>query len=347
MSEVSGASFEERNVHIAVSRASDRLRSKCAQSTVYGHERSLPAGAFIELYDGIAMSSPELMFVEMANVLPLTELLLLGFELCGEYSRDAADPRCGNATFDIAPATTVERIRAFLDQTHWLRGAKSARMALEFIADNAWSPTESVIAALANLPLHQLGYELSPCLMNKRVYTPAELKRTTHVESRVPDILLADTNIGFNYDGGGHLDLESIADTAIELGRNPESQVAQDVLKNAVHRVRNKAIDDIRRNRELAANGYIIFPVTKEDLYEYGALDNVMLQAISAIEQFANRDLSPQRHSIANHTLTEMRQELIWSLLPGDAAIRSARMKRRRNKVDFGQVIGIGVGIGS
>jgi len=328
ISEILGIECAVDSVHIAVNSSRARLRSRCAQSTVYERPGALPEGSFVSLSEGVAFSGPELTFVEMAAMLPLPKLVLLGFELCGGFSRDAFDPRNGSSTYNLAPATSVSRICEFLDQASWLRGAGKAREAVSLLADNAWSPTEAVVATLASLPLHELGYGFNPCVLNKRIFTPEELSRITDARSRVPDILLVGTNVGINYDGAVHLDLESIADAAIGFAHDSESPYMRRMLEETMQRVRAKAIDDLRRNRELAASGYVVFPVTKEDLYDYGALDRVMLQAISAIERFGDQDLSMQQKFVSNVSFAKSRQALIWSLIPGDATARIARMRR-------------------
>ena len=55
--------------------------------------------------------------------------------------------------------------------------------------------------------------------------------------------------------------------------------------------VREKAVDDVRRNRELAADGLTVFPITKEDLREKGGLDRVMRQVVESIERTSSLDM--------------------------------------------------------
>ena len=89
------------------------------------------------------------------------------------------------------------------------------------------------------------------------------------------------------------------------------------MLARAVREVRAKVVDDIRRNRELAAAGYTVFPVVKEDLYEDGGLDHVMLQVIEVLEKRDGRDMDVRRCMLGVGRAREQRQELLWSLLPG------------------------------
>ena len=302
---------------VAVSSRSDYLRMKYASNTLYAAEGNLPRRSFIEIEPGLAMSCPELLFAEMATIMDLPDLLMLGYELCGGFSRDAIDPLNGPITLNRDPVTSCAKLRTFLQKTKWLEGASNARRALELLADNAWSSTESIVATIASLPFGEFGYELAPCVMNQRIYTPDSLKATTERGSRVPDILFGDSRVGINYDGAVHLDLDSIARAARDAQRYPETAAMEFELDRTIHEVRAKVVDDIRRNRELAAAGYVVFPVVKEDLYEEGSLDRVMMQVIEALERYANRDMSKHRRVMKNKFIAAKRQELIWSLLPG------------------------------
>ena len=303
-------------VNIVVPEGEKRLQSKYAKTTTYSGT-SLPRGSFIEVMPGLAISCPELLFLEMAEEMDLPEHLMLGHELCGTFARDPRDPLNGTVALHLKPVTTKARLEAYCRKAKWARGAYRAQRTLDLLADNAWSPTESIVAAMASLPLPEFGYELDPLVMNERVDTPEALAFVTEAESRVPDILFGDSRVGINYDGAVHLDLDSIVKAAMDLGCNPGSAQTEAALNQAVQEVRAKAVDDIRRNRELAAAGYIVFPVVKEDLYEEGGLDRVMMQVIEALETYAHRDMSEHRRMMKSKMLRAKRQELIWSLLPG------------------------------
>lgn len=315
-------SEEEFSVDVVVAKKDARLRMKGARNTIYSSERSLPAGSFIEVDDGIAISCPELLFLEMANNLPLAHLIMLGHELCGTFSRDAHDPINGEATLWCPPATSCARIGSFIQETKWNANAEKALEALSLVSDNAWSPTESVVATVASLPYEEFGYGMGRCILNLKIDTSVDLNRAVGKSSRRPDMLFEGTHVGLNYDGTIHLNLDSIVKAAMELERNPEVTATQQALDSVVREVRAKAVDDIRRNRELASAGFIVFPVTKEDLYEDGGLDTVMFQAMNTIENLTGEDWSERKRLLKVRFCREKRQELIWSLLPGKHAGR-------------------------
>lgn len=317
---------ERSPLSIAVSDKASRLRMAGARNTIYGSDRSLPPRSFIEVDEGIAISCPELVFLEMAGVMPLMQLVMLGHELCGTFSRDPHDPINGDVTLSCAPATSHERIEEFVRKAKWNANAQQALEAIACVANDAWSPTESIVATLASLPTQEFGYGFGRCILNEKVDTSTGLALAIGKKSRRPDILFKGTSVGLNYDGTVHLDLDSIVQAAIELERNPGQAASQQACDAIVRKVRAKAVDDVRRNRELAAAGFIVFPVTREDLYEEGALDTVMLQIMKAIENQDGRDMSTQKRLLEIKYFRGKRQELIWSVLPGKHPKRSARL---------------------
>ena len=308
----------EKNLDFAVPDGSARIRMRGSTWTVYS--KGVPAGAFIRTRCStddctLAISGPELLFVELAKVMHPVEHLMLGHELCGTFSRDAENPYNGPVTYGVRPATSVERIRQFLGEARNIRGLDAARISIEYLNDNAWSPTESLVAALLRLPVDSLGYGFGELVLNPRVSPSAPLPGSAR--SRVPDIVIAGAPVGLNYDGAVHLDLDSIVNAARELEANPQLAEAEASLANAVRSVRAKVVDDIRRNRELAADGLAVFPLVKEDLYTRNGLDQIVAHLIAVIERLTDRDMSEQKRILRQKKLADMRWHMALSLLPG------------------------------
>ena len=297
---------------VAVPSAEARLQARFATSTVYS--QNLPALSIVELDEGIAASCPELAFVEAATYMTPMALVLLGYELCGTYTRDARNPRCGDVTFGVQPATNVGRIGDFIEYSGRIRGAQKAKQALALVRDNAWSPMEAIVAALALLPMSEGGYGLGDVALNRRQLTAPELVSLGCKDSRVPDIELVGTHVGFNYDGHAHFAVGEAAE-----GQQAGADAAS---------VRAKYLDDLRRNRELAAMGRVVLPVTSEDLFQQGGLDAVMLEAVLIAEELDHIEdgrFDELKALISMPVLQRERQRIIWSVLPwehGDAYAR-------------------------
>lgn len=148
-------------VYVAVPNRDSRIRTRGVESVV--HSAGIPEDAFIDLGDGFSCAGPELVFAEMGGSMSLAVQVMVGMELCGAFSRDPADPRMGPVTYGLEPVTSVERIARFLDSAKFIGGLAQTRVALGYVAENAWSPAEATIATLASLPVHEFGYELGKC----------------------------------------------------------------------------------------------------------------------------------------------------------------------------------------
>lgn len=291
-------------IEVVVPRQEDRLRGSFVSCRM--RASSLPDESFVDLGDGISIPCPELLFLELAEAMEPAVHALLGYELCGTYVRSASDPRLGAVTYDVAPATSVERIGAYLDRVGRRKSVLLARRNLAYVADNAWSPMEAVVALMARLPPEELGYGFGEIDLNVRHGATPELVALGCRDSRIPDIELRGLRVGFNYDSHDHLDLDSIAGV----------QTEEDFVRAAA-KVREKYVDDLRRNRELAASGWVILPVTSEDLFAPRGLDAVMLQAAMAAQELVGGTvLQDVRAVMSAGYQSERRQELVWSLLP-------------------------------
>lgn len=315
-----GISFAEGDaLSVAVPGKSSRLQVKGVSNTICG--ATVPPGSFVFVNDELAISGPELLFVEMAGSMTEAEHLMFGHEICGSFARDPDDPINGEAVMGLEPLTSVRRIREFIAGTRKLHGRERAIETLRLLSDGAWSPGESVVAAMASLPVVELGYDLGPLVLNERVDTPELFAEMVEKESRVPDILFGDTGVGINYDGGGHLDLDSIVRASLRAAYSPDDPFSGPMIRRAVAGVRAKYVDDIRRNRELSADGLLVLPVVKEDLYEPGGLDLVMFQIMSCIELRTGRDFARRRKELLSDMVRGRRQRLLMSLLPGSEGL--------------------------
>lgn len=329
---VAGAS-EAHPLEVLVADKDSRMRTKGVRCTC--RTGAYPAGSFVDLGGGVVISGPELLFVELTQVMDPAVHLLLGMELCGRFSRDPLDPRNGDVAYDVEPATTVERLRAFALEAHWIRGARRALPTIDRIVENAWSPMEALIAALIVLPVDELGYAMWPIALNPRKELGERLAQLSEATSRVPDIMFSGTNVGLNYDGEDHFRLSDIARTAVEADRNPGDASRSRELGQAMDDARAAIVADKRRDRDLMALGLTVFSVTKEDLEEEGGFDRLILQVIEAIEGEGSRNLEKQRRMLRNRSRATARQAFIQTLMPGShSAEARARLEEKRDLLE-------------
>ena len=291
--------------------------------------KHLPSDSFIKVSDGVAISSPELAYIEAARVMDPVVHLLLGMELCGRFSRSAVKPRSGGVVYGLEPVTSVEKLRAYANSASSLWGTTKALENIDRIVENAWSPMEAIVAALFLLPPEELGYGLDPLALNPRADAKSEVLAITEKATRIPDLFFKGTSVGINYDGEDHFGLEAIAKTAARSALEPGNASLAREAKASLAEARQKIVADKRRDRDLSAMGLSVFPVTSEDLLERGGLDRVALLAIQAIEGEGSRHLARAKAAIASPILARARQNLIWSLLPGRISVDAARQLKR------------------
>lgn len=299
-------------LHALSPTASGRPQASFVRTHVLG---VLPEGSFVDLQNGLVIPCPELLFLRMASHLSPEAHTLLAYELAGTYARDPEDPRLGTVVFGIPPVTSIERIRSYLARYGRRNGSVLCAHNLASARDNAWSPMEAIIALLALLPPNEQGYGLGQISLNVRHEASEDLVSLGARSSRVPDIEIVGSHVGFNYDGSLHLNLEAI----LESARSGED--AERIMRE----IREKSRDDILRNRELMAMGRLILPVTSADLFAPGGLDAVMLEAALAREEIDGISSRDIRYLVETKWYSEARQQLLWSLLPWQPGISHAR----------------------
>jgi hypothetical protein len=276
----------------------------------------LPPNSFIWLDEYTVMPCMPLLFTQIAEFASLPALVLLGYELCGHFSRQPDNPARGTIVHGIPAATNVAEIQEFLDSAAEIPGRPRAQAALAYIADHALSAPEAVLATMYALPVQESGFGMGPIRLNQRVEL-SDTGKSSRMNARYPDLLFPFAPVGINYDGEEHLDLVGLAQTAQDalLAEADAKRQAEQALAAKLDDVRAKAIDDMRRNRELAASGYIVFPASKEDLYEWGALDSLTRQILACARTIFNAQTSQYEAVLDNTELARDRYALLTRLL--------------------------------
>ena len=295
----------------------------------------LPPRSILWIDEHAAVVRPELMFLQVAEVFSLPALVMLGYELCGHFSRSALNPRDGNVTMDLPAATTVEDLRAYLSSIKRGRGIRRAKEALRYVSDHAISAPEAVLATMYSLPARESGYGLGPLTLNKRVgLADSEAAQgqvfnvgnVWQTSARFPDLLLGIAPVGINYDGEDHLDLPGLVVAARKAALADESDQssAQEEVRRTMKQIRNKVIDDNQRNRQLISRGYIVLPATKEDLYGKDRLDEFTMQLLACAHHYFGIDVAKYESIVNDTSLKRDRYDLLRSLLPAGGTRKSS-----------------------
>lgn len=193
---------------------------------------SLPRGTFLEIAPGVAVCSPELIFVQMAETLSLGELVALGYELCGCYPLDADQP----SALVRAPLTTPGRLTSFVGRAHRIKGLRKACIAAQFVNGKSASVKETEMDALFMMPMRWGGLGLPPALANEPVALSEEAARIARGNQVVCDLLWPQVRVAAEYDG------------------------------RAWHAERHRQVRDSRRRDALLADGFDVVTVTSSQI---------------------------------------------------------------------------------
>ena len=311
-------------LHIIVPAQGGRRNVRMSNVVVHEQFCNMPAQSIIWLNERSSMVCPELLFLQMACSFTLPRLVMLGYELCGHFSRSPSAPLEGPVITDVPAATTTERLADYLGMLRHVPGIGKARKALNYIADHALSAPEAVLGTIYSLPPLEGGYGMGPVTLNERVPTSDEAQeepKANDVQARYPDLSFPFAPVGINYDGDEHLDLDAVVHAAqkVLLVTEDLRESAQNELLEILQDVRAKVVDDNVRNRQLASRGRVVFPVTKEDLYNTTALDQLTRQILNCAYAVFGTDVSAYERALDNTKAVRERDDLLASLTPGGA----------------------------
>ncbi len=307
---------QAQHLHILIGNRNDRVRLSTVDSHII--TRKLPNGSILRVDANTCIVCPELLFAQLAEVFSLPTLVMLGYELCGHFSRNALDPLNGNVTMELSPVTSVDDIRGYLALVPGLRGVMLAREALRYVCDHAVSPPEALLATMYSLPFEESGYGLGPVTLNDKVdVSDAD---GSAPRFRYPDLQFSFAPLGINYDGEeDHLDLDGL----IKAAQHVCSADAKDVeearrdLAAKYEQVRGKVVDDKLRNAQLASSGKIIFPATKEDLSDGESLDRFTRLLLGCASTVFGVDTTEWIQRLDNTEEKRDRNALLRELSPG------------------------------
>ena len=300
-------------LEVLVPSSRERLRMKNVRN--HSCSRSLPPNAVLWLDNDTSMASPQLIFLQMAEVMDFHALVLLAYELCGCFSRNADNPLSGPVVDNIDAVTSIVELSEFLNAARGIPGVQTARMALEFAADHAVSAPESILGMIYSLPQSLSGYGMGPVTLNQRVRITS-MEDDEPSKSRYPDLMFSFAPVGINYDGSEHLNLDRISRAA--HSSNPDEDESESTATKAV---RDKYVDDLRRNRELLAEGKIVLPAVKEDLEDGDHLDKLTFQILRCAKLCFGADVQTYERTLFDTFAKRGRDELLGSVMPGASAI--------------------------
>ena len=187
-----GEPAENRPLELLLHDAGQRTRSRAIRARVWTSQ--IPPTSFRTVRKGIYVSSPEFVFVQLANRLDLPELVALGMELCGTYRRNVEIPRAFGdgvtlvTAFQQPPLTNLKRLRGFVGSMKSAPGQPKAFRALAYVLPNSASPMETALYLLLCLPRKMGGYALPKPVLNPPIVFSKSGSKYTLKSSAKPDL---------------------------------------------------------------------------------------------------------------------------------------------------------------
>lgn len=164
--------------------------------------RQLPPRSLIALREDVLVSSPELLFTELAAEKDMDEvdLALLGYELCGTYLLDSS---WDGLTHTDTPCCSKQNIQRIINHSAGIRGIGKAQRTLDLVHDASNSPMESILCALFTFPRSMGGLGIRGVELNGPVSTP--------LGPRHVDVLFRALSVGLEYKGKKYHSIQQAA----------------------------------------------------------------------------------------------------------------------------------------
>lgn len=194
-------------VHILISESGSRIQSL----DVMSHRWDLGSSErlFVPVDEEIYVASPEACFLQMANTLPVPQLVLLGLEFCGTYRLHST---CQPGLDAAPPLMSPQSLRREIGRHEGERGCVRASKAADFIVEGSASPMESLLCAFLCLPTSLGGYSIELPCMNYQIKLQQRSSCCRGGESRFCDLYWPRARVALEYDSKAYhedLGLES------------------------------------------------------------------------------------------------------------------------------------------
>ncbi|MDR3365118.1 MAG: endonuclease domain-containing protein [Clostridiales Family XIII bacterium] len=184
---------------------SERERKRAGHIQSYVVSGTLPSGSVVR-HKGERVASPELLFLEAAEMFGFHRALLLGLTLCGKPPKPQSrlSMQYGDSFMPQGEAlTTSRKIRAFIGKTKRQRGHDIACRAAKYLADGSASLMESLLYMFLVLRHHYGGYGLKGAEFN-RVIRLNGRESATGKRQFVVDLCWEEAKLAVEYDSYTH-----------------------------------------------------------------------------------------------------------------------------------------------
>lgn len=172
--------------------------------TCFPYSRS----SFLKYDDTVYISSPQLLFCQLASTLTVEQLMIVGMEMCGTYSPASSSPE--GFVYNIPQLTTALKIRTYVKRiAKWQRnypGIKNALTVSSLLINNAASPQESILYLKLSTPRHLGGYEILGLEANNKIELSSQAREVLKYPTIKPDLCNKKTKVAIEYDSNTYHD---------------------------------------------------------------------------------------------------------------------------------------------
>lgn len=202
---------------------------------------SLPLKSLVELAPDVFVCSPELLFVQMAAILEMGELIALGYELCGCYPLPLRNPRVRSQL------TTPVQLMTYAQKAKRLHGLEKARIAARYVLAKSASVRETEVSILVATPRKWGGFGLPAPRLNEAIPLSDSASQIARSKELALDVYWPEAKVLVEYDG------------------------------YAGHGEEHQRIRDSRRRDALAAEGIKVTTVTSPQFANLGEFEKLIL----------------------------------------------------------------------
>lgn len=139
------------------------------------------------------VSSPELLFLELANTLDIQRLILLGIQLCSHSPGESKKA-----------ITSKRKLSAFLEKTKGFNGHRLAVRALKYVAEGSNSIMESLAFMILTLPNKYGGFGLGGAVFNHEIPRQKGVGQYLDQRQFYMDIFYKGAKLAIEYDSLKH-----------------------------------------------------------------------------------------------------------------------------------------------
>lgn len=191
---------EDEKIDLLISRYTNQ--NKTTRVKYHLNRETLPPWSFIKVTKGIYVVCPELLFCQLAEILSLEQLFVLGMELCGSYTMQNSE--ITSFLTPVSQLTTANRINKYIykiEKTHkHMRGISKARYIAKYLENGSASPQETKLFIMLTAPRKIGGYGLKNIKLNYPIKLSADSINILGYSKIRPDLSNPKTKLAIEYD---------------------------------------------------------------------------------------------------------------------------------------------------